>query len=99
MDEEAAWLGGRGVEFFQQPVGCPLNLLVPPLGGSVEASDQATSMKTAEVTVDKCVSRLGLLGGASGQPKEPARIVLPRVLLQEGVLGRGLRLNVAPVAV
>jgi hypothetical protein len=52
-------------------------------------------MKTAEVTVDERVSRFGLVGGASGQPKEPARIVLPRVLLEEGVLGRGLWLSVA----
>jgi len=80
-------------------VGGSLNLLVSPLGGSIEAGDQAASMKTAEITVDERVSRLGLVGGAIGHPEEPARIVLPRVLLQEGVLGRGLRLNVTPVAV
>src|SRR6266508_130490 len=92
-------LGSRGVEFLQQPVGGTLNLFVSPLGGSVEAGDQATSMKTAEVTVDERISRLGLIGGTIGQPKEPARVVLPGVLLQKGILGCGLRLNVAPVAV
>ena len=68
VDKEAAWLGGRGVEFLQQPVGGSLDLLVSPLGGSVEAGDQATSMETAEVTVDERVSRLGFVGGATGQP-------------------------------
>src|SRR6266702_1642580 len=60
---KAAWLRGRGVEFLHQPVGGSLNLLVSPLGGSVEAGDQAASMKTAEVTVDEREARLGLVGG------------------------------------
>ena len=33
----------------QQPIRCSLNLLVAPLGGSVEAGHQAASMETAEV--------------------------------------------------
>lgn len=85
VDNEA-WLRTRGVEFLQQLVGGSLNVLVSPFGSSVEAGDQATSMKPAEVTVNEGVSCLGLVRGAIGQPKEPARILLPRVLLQEGIL-------------
>src|SRR5207247_3808805 len=92
-------LRGRGVELLQQAVGSSLNLFVSPLGCSVDASDQAASMKTAEITIDERVSRLRLVGGAFGQPREPARVIGPRVLLQEGVLGCGLGLNVTPVAV
>jgi hypothetical protein len=98
-DWEAAWLRSRGVEFLQQPVGGTLNLLVSPLGRSVKAGDQAASMQTAEVTENERVSGLGLVSDAIGRSKEPARVVLPRVLLQKGVLGCGLRLNVTPVAV
>src|SRR5262245_32017010 len=56
-------------------------------------------METVEVTVDERVPRLRLVGSALGQPEEPTRVVPPRVLLEEVVLGRGLRLDVAPGAV
>src|SRR5262245_27863444 len=88
-----------GVELLQQSVGGSLDFLVPPLGRAVEAGDQATSVQAAKVAVHERVSRLGLVGGALGQPEEPARVLLPRVFLQEGVLVAGLRLDVAPVAV
>src|SRR5439155_5521835 len=49
--------------------------------------------------VDERVSGLGLVRSALGQSQEPARVLLPRVLLQESVLINPLRLNVAPSAV
>src|SRR5213592_4925381 len=78
-------LGSRGVECLQEFVGLSLNLLVPPLGGAVQAGDQAASVKAAEVTVHERVSRLGLVGSALRQPQEPTRVLLPRVFLQEGI--------------
>ena len=65
-------------------------------GGAVDAGDQARPVDAAEVAVDERVARLGLVRGALGQPEVPELVVLPRVLLEVGVLVGGLRLHVAP---
>jgi hypothetical protein len=43
---------------------CELDLLVPPLGGTVVAGDQPHPVQTAEVAVDKRVARAFVSSGA-----------------------------------
>ena len=87
------------VEPLQQLVRRQLDLLVPPLRGPVDARDEAAAVDPAEVAVDERVAGLGLVVGALGQPEVPRAVVLPRVLLEVGVLRLGVGLHVAPVAV
>ena len=84
---------------LQQVVGGQLDVLVPPLGGAVDARDQAGAVDPAEVAVHERVPRLGLVVGALGQAEVPRAVVVPRVPLEVGVLRLGVRLHLAPVAV
>jgi hypothetical protein len=75
-----------------------LDFLVAPLGGAIVTRDQARPMDTAEIAVDERVPRLGLVRRALGETKVPLGVFVPRVRLQERVLGVGARLYVSPVA-
>ena len=66
-------------------MGCPLNLLVPPLGGSVDADDQPAAVDPAEVAAHEGVARLGLLFGPRRETQVPRGILLPRVPVEVGV--------------
>src|SRR5829696_7021130 len=68
---------------LQEIVSCELDLLVPPFRGAVYA----------------CVTGLRLIRGALGKAEVPGGILLPRVALQEGVLGISAWLHVTPIAV
>ena len=52
------------VEALEQVVRGPLDLLVAPLGGTVETGDQPHPVHAAEVAVDERVARLRLVGCA-----------------------------------
>src|SRR5260370_5640831 len=80
-------------------VGGEFDLRVPPLGGPVVAGDDAHPVQPPEVAVDKGVPGLGVLAGTVGEPEVPAGVFLPGMRLQEGVLLRRARLDLAPVAV
>ena len=80
-------------------MGRELDLLVAPLGGPVVAGDDPGPVDPPEVAVDERVAGLRLAGRALGQPDVPERVILPRVLLEEGVLVLGARLDLAPIAV
>jgi hypothetical protein len=56
-------------------VRCELNLLVPPFGGAVMAGDQSHPVQPPEITVDKPVARLRLVGRALGQAEMPGRVL------------------------
>ena len=77
---------GPLVQELQQVVGRQLDLLVPPLGGAVQAGDQAIAVDAAKVAVDEPVAGLGLVGGALGQAEVPVGVLLPGVRLEERVL-------------
>jgi DNA-binding SARP family transcriptional activator len=68
---------GQGVQALQQVVGGQLHVLVAPLGGPVDAGDQAGAVHAAEVAVDERVPRLGLLGRALGESQVPLGVVGP----------------------
>ena len=57
----AASSGALLVEVLQELVCCELDLLVPPLRGTLVAGDQPDPVQTAEVAVDERVVRLRLL--------------------------------------
>ena len=80
-------------------MGGEFDLLVPPLGRPVHAGDDAHPVDAPEVPVDKRVSGLGLVCRTVGEPEMPLGILLPRVLLQVGVLVAGAGLDLSPVAV
>jgi hypothetical protein len=82
----AASSAGLSVEVLQELVCCELDLLVPPLRGTVVAGDQPHPVQTAEVAVDERVVRLRLLGRALGEAEMPGGVFLPGVRLQERVL-------------
>ena len=65
---------------------CELDLLVPPLGGTVVAGDQPHPVHAAEVAVDERIPRLRLLGRALGETEMPIRVFFPGVRLEERVL-------------
>jgi hypothetical protein len=88
--------GARSVEVLQELVRCELDLLVPPLRGSVVAGDQPHPVQTAEVAVDERVARLRLLGHALGDAEMPGGVLVPGVRLQERVLLSCARLHVLP---
>ena len=78
--------------------GPQLHGLVAPLRRPVHARDEAAAVDAAEVAVHEGVAGLGLVGGTHRQPEVPGAVLLPVVGLQEGVLGLGVGLDVAPVA-
>src|SRR6266545_6044482 len=88
--------GALSVEVLQKLVRCQLDLLVPPLRGTVVAGDQPHPVQAAEVAVDKRVARLRLLGRALGEAEMPGGVLLPGVRLQERVLLACARLHVLP---
>ena len=71
----------------------------PPFGGAVVAGDQARAVQAAEVSVDECVARFGLLRGALREAEMPLGVLVPRVRSEECILVLGLGLDLAPVAV
>jgi hypothetical protein len=77
-------------------VCCKLDLLVPPLRGTVVTGDQPHPVQTADVAVDKRVARLRLLVRALGDAEMSGGVLLPRVRLQERVLLPCARLHVRP---
>src|SRR4029453_10370791 len=74
------------VQVLQQAVRRQLHLLVAPLRRPINAGDQPGPMHPGEVADDERVPSLGLVVGALGQTEVPRRILLPRVLLEVGVL-------------
>src|SRR5215207_8914207 len=79
-------------------MSCEFDLFVPPLSCSVMASDQASAVEAAEVTVDEGVSRFRLLRGSFRETEMPLAIFIPGVRLQKCVLVTGAWLDVARVA-
>ena len=88
-----------GVQVLEQVMGGELDLLVPPLGGPVDAGDQGGPVHPAQVAVDKGVAGLGLIGRADGQAEMPGGVLRPGMSLQEGVLVVRAGLHLPPVAV
>lgn len=83
-----AWpLASGGVQMLQEIVSRELDLLVPPFRGAVDASDQSRPVHASQVAVYECVTGLRLIRGTLGKAEVPGGILLPRVALQEGVLG------------
>ena len=89
----------RLVEKLKQLVSRELHLLVTPLCGPVHAGDQAAAMDPAEVAVHKGVSGFRVVGSPCREAEVPLAVLLPRVLLQELVLGGGGGLNLSPVTI
>ena len=79
-------------------MGRELDVLVAPLGGPVDAGDQAGPVDTPKVAVDEAVPGLRLIRRAVGQAQMPLGVLVPRVPFQEGILFIGARLNFPPVA-
>jgi hypothetical protein len=77
-------------------VCCQLDLLVPPLRGTVVAGDQPHPVQTAKVAVHKRMTRLRLLVRAVGEAEVPRGVLLPGVRLQERVLLPCARLHLLP---
>ena len=80
-------------------MGRQLDLLVAPFGGAVLTRDQGGAVEATEVPVDEGMPGLGLVRGPLREAEMPFGVLVPRVRLQEGVLGAGARLDVAPFAV
>ena len=76
-----------------------LDLLVPPLGGAVPASDQATAVNPPEIPVNEPVEGLGLLTRPVGEGQVPGAVLVPGVVLEERVLVVGGGLIVTPIGV
>ena len=74
-----------------------LDVLVPPLGGAVDAGDQAGAVKASKISVHKGIPRLRVVRRALGQPEMP--LPVPGVRFEVGVLRVGTRLDLTPVAV
>src|SRR3954452_3513161 len=86
------------VEVLEQVMGGQLDLLVPPLRGSVEAGDEPHAVDATEVAVGERVARLRPVSRPFGERQEPPGVLVPRMRLEERVLLLGPRLRVAPVA-
>ena len=71
-------------------------VLVPPLRRPVDAGDQAGPVHPAEVAEDERVAGLGLVGRTLGQAEMPGGVLVPGMLLQEGVLRLGARAGHRP---
>ena len=67
------------IQQLQQLVCRQLDLLVTPLGGAVDAGDQARPVQTAEVSVDEGVPRLGLVRSSLREAEVPLGVLVPRV--------------------
>ena len=80
-------------------MGGELDRLVTPLGGPVDARDEACAMDSPEVAVDECVARLRAIACPVGESQVPIGVLIPRVALEERVLPITPRLDVAPIAV
>src|SRR6266508_4621174 len=93
---ERASSGALSVEILQELVCCKLDLLVPPLRGTVVVGDQPHPVQTAEVAVDKRVARLRLLGRTLGEAEMPGGVFVPGVRFEEFVLLPCARLHVLP---
>jgi len=65
---------------------CKLDLLVPPLCGSVRAGDQPHPVDPTEVAIDEGVARLRAVLRAHGQAEVLFGVVVPRARLEVGVL-------------
>src|SRR4051812_13251450 len=90
---------GRRVQQLEQVVGGELDLLVPPRRRAVHAGDQAGAMQPPQVPVDERVPGLRPVVRAVREAEVPRPVLLPRVGLEVGVLGGGVRLHIAPLAV
>src|SRR3954447_12614862 len=90
---------GRGVQQLEKVVRGELDLLVPPRRRAVHAGDQAGAMQPPQVPVHEGVPGLRPVLRAVREAEVPRPVLLPRVGLQVRVLGGGVRLDVAPLAV
>jgi hypothetical protein len=81
------------VEVLEQLDCRKLDLLVPPLCGSVRAGDQPHPVDPTEVAIDEGVARLRAVLRAQGQAEVSFGVVVPRARLEVGVLvvARGWR--------
>src|SRR6478672_5246685 len=70
-----ATLRGQLVQPLQEDVGGQFDLLVPPLGGPVQAGDDAHPVDAPEVAVDERVPGLGLIGGTVGETEMPPGVL------------------------
>ena len=93
-----ALLGDRVVEALQQLMRGKLDLFVSPLRGPIQTSDEAHSMNAPEVSIDECVSGLGVVVCIISEPEMPRCVVGPGVPLQERVFLLSSRLDIAPCA-
>src|SRR5262249_33547400 len=96
---QACHSAGPRVQQLKELVRGELDLLVPPLGRAVVAGDDPRAVDPAEVAVDEGVTRLPPVVRTLRQPEVPLRVLLPGVVREVGVLGVGLRLHAAPLAV
>lgn len=70
-------------------MGGQFNLLVTPLGGPVLTGDQSHAMDPAQVAADERVPGLRVFRGAVREPQVSIGVLVPRVRLEELVLGGG----------
>jgi hypothetical protein len=69
----------RSIQQLQQLVSRELDLLVPPLGGSIVGGDQPCAVQAAQVAVGERVSGLGLVGSTLGETQVPRGVLAPGV--------------------
>ena len=97
-DRRPGRLGPGGVEVLQELVGGELDVLVVPLGGSVDAGDEARTGAPGGGRRTRRRSGPSSRRWRLGEAEVPGGVVVPRVGVEEGVLVVGGRLRVAPVA-
>src|SRR5262245_66681272 len=76
----------RPVQVLEQVVSRELDHLVAPFCGAIHAGDEAGAVDASEVADDEGVAGLRLVRRTIGQPEVPARVLVPRVTLEGGVL-------------
>ena len=73
---------GLLVEILQQIMSGRLDVLMPPLGGAVDAGDQAGGVETSKIPVHKGIPRLRVVRCALGQSEMPLAVLVPGVRLR-----------------
>lgn len=79
-------------------MGSELELLVSPFRRAKLTRDQSHAVDTAEVAIPESVACLGVVVRAVGKTKMPLTVLLPGVILQEGVFIVSTWLTLAPPA-
>jgi hypothetical protein len=90
---------GLLVEVLQQTMNGALDVLVPPLGGTLDAGDQTGTVQSSKISVHKGIPRFRLVRCTLGQSEMPPCVLVPGVRLEVGVLRVGARLHLTPVTI